>query len=37
MKKIIVGTLVPALGLFGQTPIIHDAEYNILEAQNGQQ
>ncbi len=37
MKKIIAGTLVTALGLFGQTPIIHDAEYKIIEAQNGQQ
>lgn len=37
MKKIILGTLVSTLGLFAEAPIIHDAEYKILEAQNGQQ
>lgn len=37
MKKIILGTLVSTLGLFAEAPIVHDAEYKILEAQNGQQ
>jgi len=37
MKKIILGTLVSTLTLFAQAPIIHDAEYKILEAQNGKQ
>ncbi len=37
MKKIILGTLVSTLGLFAQAPIIHDAEYSIIEAQNGTQ
>ena len=37
MKRIILGTLVSTLGLFAQAPIVHDAEYKILEAQNGQQ
>jgi len=37
MKKIILGTLVSTLCLFAEAPIIHDAEYKILEAQNGQQ
>ena len=37
MKKIILGTLVSTFGLFAEAPIIHDAEYKILEAQNGQQ
>ena len=35
MKKIILGTLVSTLGLFAQASIVHDAEYKILEAQNG--
>ncbi|NOR56454.1 MAG: sulfatase-like hydrolase/transferase [Sulfurovum sp.] len=35
MKKIILGTLVATLGLFAQTPIVHDAEYYILKSQNG--
>ena len=37
MKKIILGTMVSTLSLFAQSPIVHDAEYKILEAQNGQQ
>ncbi|PHS39421.1 MAG: sulfatase [Sulfurovum sp.] len=36
MKKIILGTLVSTLGLFAQTPIVHDAEHYILKSQNAE-
>ncbi|NOR55273.1 MAG: sulfatase-like hydrolase/transferase [Sulfurovum sp.] len=36
MKRIILGILISTLGLLAQAPIVHDAEYRILEAQNGQ-
>jgi len=37
MKKIIAATLLSSMTLLAQGPIIHDAEYSILEAQNGKQ
>ena len=37
MKKIIATTLLSSLTLLAQGPIIHDAEYKILEVQNGKQ
>ena len=35
MKKIMITTIVSTIALLAQGPIIHDAEYSILEAQNG--
>jgi len=37
MKKIIATTLLSSMTLLAQGPIIHDAEYSIIEAQNGEQ
>ena len=37
MNKIIATTLLSSMTLLAQGPIIHDAEYSILEAQNGKQ
>ena len=37
MKKIIATTLLSSMTLLAQGPIIHDAEYSIIEAQNGKQ
>ena len=37
MKKMLTGVLFLGASLFAQDPIIHDAEYKILEAQNGKQ
>jgi arylsulfatase len=37
MKKTLAGVVLLASSLFAQDPIVHDAEYKILEAQNGKQ
>ena len=36
MKKILIGTVISALTLMAQDPIVHDAEHYILKAQNGE-